>query len=276
MHKTIRRQSYKPTTMTMMVSQPVADGRSGPRHRQQLPHPNQGDAADPDRALRWSVCGIVGGEQADESCYDDRRLPQDDSNYFEYYEEEEEIEFVYCGDEEDEEEEDWYSEGGDNCSSGRATEDRYTTRLHDNMLAVRRSVKPTFDDVVGEDQQKQEEDDDHVFDEKGRITFSKKRLYGRQKEIQQCHRCYQDMLLRGCASSTYLLENGSLPLPSFLLVSGYSGCGKTALVHEFEKQLRRKRRQRKAQQPPGIAGGAKAEELHCDNHTGYVCAAVLS
>ena len=66
------------------------------------------------------------------------------------------------------------------------------------------------------------EADDDV--EKGRITFPKEgKLYGREKDLQKLHGIYQRMRSNGKAQTVFL--------------PGYSGTGKSSLVHAFIEEL---------------------------------------
>ena len=72
--------------------------------------------------------------------------------------------------------------------------------------------------------------------EGNRLEFSQK-FYGRQNELQVMLSAYDDVCScskQSTTNATTSTTNQSMPI---ILVSGYSGVGKSALVQEFEKQI---------------------------------------
>ena len=161
-----------------------------------------GNADEEEENVRWSVCGLVGDEQKDESYFDDRP-------------------------------DNFHDSSDDNNDIG--------------------------DSADGDD-----DGDEPIHDEKGRIRFSRRKLYGREKDLQTLNMYYETMLLtrqereaqqhekqqqreeRSQASQALEVQQQSHPqhqniicrcTSSFVFLSGYSGCGKSALVKEFKKHL---------------------------------------
>lgn len=62
----------------------------------------------------------------------------------------------------------------------------------------------------------------------GRIKFSTKKLYGRDRELETLHKMYS-FLCNGFSKDTHRFTS--------LFLAGYSGCGKSALMKEFTNQL---------------------------------------
>ena len=101
--------------------------------------------------------------------------------------------------------------------------------------------------VVGAEQADESYFDDRSVDSeatedgKGRIKFSQRKLYGRENDLARCQAMYESML-RAAPISEEKEEQSTVSQhqqgsPKVAFVTGYSGCGKSALVESFTTQL---------------------------------------
>ena len=85
------------------------------------------------------------------------------------------------------------------------------------------------------------DDRDDVLDDDGRIRFSKKKLYRREKELLKLHTIFDRMTTESIESDTdgngdsaeISTSDSNVRDSEVIFLSGYSGCGKSALIQEF-------------------------------------------